>query len=83
MSAIYKNYETSFNSFIKYRWVLEAMRLYQEMYVKNPKPIEYYSPFEIRKVLIKVLTVKDWGSTEEYVNDRSSLCTNVMPPLFL
>lgn len=48
------------------RWVLEAMRLYLEMFFKNPKPIEHYSPFEIRKVLIKVLTVKDWGSSEQY-----------------
>lgn len=47
-------------------WVLEAMRLYLEMFVEDPKPIEHYSPFEIRKILIKVLTVKDWGSSEKW-----------------
>ncbi|XP_043276560.1 probable phosphorylase b kinase regulatory subunit beta isoform X2 [Venturia canescens] len=49
---------------IRIGWVLEAMRLYLEMSVENPKPIENYSPFEIRKILIKVLTVKDWESSE-------------------
>ena len=36
------------------------------MVVKNPKPIENYSPFEIRQFLIKVLTVKDWANNEKY-----------------
>ncbi|KAK0088116.1 hypothetical protein PV325_013112 [Microctonus aethiopoides] len=49
---------------IRIGWVLEAIRLYVEMFVKNPKPIENYSPYEIRQFLIKVLTVKDWASSE-------------------
>ncbi|XP_034936041.1 probable phosphorylase b kinase regulatory subunit beta isoform X2 [Chelonus insularis] len=49
---------------IRIGWVLEAMRLYLAVSVKNPKPIENYSPYEIRRILIKVLTVKDWASSE-------------------
>lgn len=37
------------------------------MFVKNPKPIENYSPYEIRQFLIKVLTVKDWANSEWYI----------------
>lgn len=50
------------------RWVLEAIKLYLQMFVKNPKPIENYSPFEIRRFLIKVLTVKTWANDEKYVD---------------
>ncbi|XP_015430150.1 PREDICTED: probable phosphorylase b kinase regulatory subunit beta [Dufourea novaeangliae] len=49
---------------IRIGWVLEAIKLYLQMFVKNPKPIENYSPFEIRRFLIKVLTVKDWATTK-------------------
>lgn len=48
-----------------YSWVLEAMKLYVEMFVNDPKPVENYSPYETRRILIKVLTVKDWASTEK------------------
>lgn len=50
------------------RWVLEAMKLYLEMFVKNPEPIENYSPYQIRQFLIKVLTVKNWANSEKYNN---------------
>ncbi|XP_017891139.1 probable phosphorylase b kinase regulatory subunit beta isoform X2 [Ceratina calcarata] len=51
---------------IRIGWVLEAIKHYLEMFVqKNPKPIEDYSPFEIRRFLIKVLTVKDWAKDEK------------------
>jgi len=49
------------------RWVVEAMKLYLQMFVKNAKPIENYSPYEVRQFLIKVLTVKEWAHTEKYV----------------
>lgn len=49
---------------IRIGWVLEAMKLYLQMFVKNPEPIENYSPYEVRQVLIKVLTVKDWANSE-------------------
>lgn len=42
------------------------MRLYLEVTNKNSKVIENYSPYEIRQILIKVLTVKDWATTEKY-----------------
>ncbi|XP_011701114.1 PREDICTED: probable phosphorylase b kinase regulatory subunit beta isoform X2 [Wasmannia auropunctata] len=49
---------------IRIGWVLEAMKLYLQMLVKDAKPIENYSPYEIRQFLIKVLTVKDWAHEE-------------------
>ncbi|CAK9796068.1 Probable phosphorylase b kinase regulatory subunit beta [Anthophora quadrimaculata] len=50
---------------IRIGWVLEAIKLYLQMFVKNFKPIENYSPYEIRRFLIKVLTVKDWANDEK------------------
>ena len=41
------------------------MKLYLKMTTENPKPIENYSPYEIRQFLIKVLTVKDWATEEK------------------
>ncbi|XP_044021061.1 probable phosphorylase b kinase regulatory subunit beta isoform X2 [Aphidius gifuensis] len=49
---------------IRIGWVLEAIKLYLIMSIKNPKPIECYSPYELRKILIKILTVKDWEIEE-------------------
>ncbi|XP_053979168.1 probable phosphorylase b kinase regulatory subunit beta isoform X1 [Hylaeus volcanicus] len=49
---------------IRIGWVLEAIKVYLQMFVKNSKPIEDYSPYEIRQFLIKVLTVKDWAKSE-------------------
>lgn len=51
-----------------FRWVLEAMRLYLQMLMKDAKPIENYSPYEVRQFLIKVLTVKEWAHEEKYVD---------------
>lgn len=50
-----------------FRWVLEAMKLYLQMFVKDAKPIENYSPYEVRQFLIKILTVKEWAYEEKYV----------------
>ncbi|KAJ8679774.1 hypothetical protein QAD02_015561 [Eretmocerus hayati] len=49
---------------IRIGWVLEAMKLYLQMIEKTFKPIENYSPYEVRQLLIKVLTVKEWASDE-------------------
>ncbi|XP_014472659.1 PREDICTED: probable phosphorylase b kinase regulatory subunit beta isoform X2 [Dinoponera quadriceps] len=49
---------------IRIGWVLEAMKLYLQMFVKDTKPIENYSPYEVRQFLIKVLTVKEWARAE-------------------
>ena len=46
-------------------WVLEAMKLYLSIIKKSSNPIENFSPFEVRKLLIKVLTVKEWAADEE------------------
>lgn len=35
------------------------------MFIKDSKPIENYSPYEVRMFLIKVLTVKDWAKNEK------------------
>ncbi|XP_014207040.1 probable phosphorylase b kinase regulatory subunit beta isoform X2 [Copidosoma floridanum] len=48
---------------IRIGWVLEAMKLHLEIRGQT-KPLENYSPYEIRQVLIKVLTVKDWAAEE-------------------
>lgn len=53
------------------RWVLEAINLYLQMFVKDAKPIEDYSPYEVRQFLIKILTVKEWAHSEKYVARRS------------
>lgn len=42
------------------------MRLYLEVSEKKSKVIENYSPYEIRQILIKVLTVRDWATAEKY-----------------
>ncbi|KAH0952753.1 hypothetical protein HN011_010888 [Eciton burchellii] len=49
---------------IRIGWVLEAMKLYLQMFVKDAKPIEDYSPYEVRQFLIKILTVKEWAHAE-------------------
>lgn len=48
-----------------YSWVLEAMKLYLQIIGKDSKPIENYSPYQVRQLLIKVLTVKAWAADEE------------------
>lgn len=48
------------------------MKLYLQMFVKDTKPIENYSPYEVRQFLIKVLTVKEWAHTEKYVAYRGA-----------
>lgn len=41
------------------------MKLYQQILGKTSKPIENYSPYEVRQLLIKVLTVKEWAVDEK------------------
>ncbi|XP_011505943.1 PREDICTED: probable phosphorylase b kinase regulatory subunit beta isoform X1 [Ceratosolen solmsi marchali] len=49
---------------IRIGWVLEAMKRYLQIFGRTSKPLENYSPYEIRQLLIKVLTVKDWAFKE-------------------
>ena len=44
------------------------MKLYLEIIDQTTKPVENYSPYEVRQLLIKVLTVKDWASDEKYTS---------------
>lgn len=53
---------------IRVGWVVEAMKLYLE--IKGPESgmdaeIENLSPFQIRQLLMTVLTVSQWGSDDE------------------
>lgn len=46
---------------------MEAMKLYLKIRDPNSQPLESHSPFKVRQLLHKVLTVRDWASTEKYV----------------
>uniref|UniRef100_A0A1B6FN58 Phosphorylase b kinase regulatory subunit n=1 Tax=Cuerna arida TaxID=1464854 RepID=A0A1B6FN58_9HEMI len=49
---------------IRVGWVLEAMKLCLKMLYKNPKPLENHSPYEVRQLLFKVLSVREWAQHE-------------------
>lgn len=44
-------------------WVLEAMKYYLEI-TGSKKKLEDHSPFEIRLLVFKILSIKDWDSHE-------------------
>jgi hypothetical protein len=46
------------------RWVLEAMKL-QLKTEKETKMVENLSPYAIRQLLQKILTVKEWAQKEQ------------------
>ncbi|XP_065353861.1 probable phosphorylase b kinase regulatory subunit beta isoform X1 [Cloeon dipterum] len=48
---------------IRVGWVLEAMKIYLQM-KNSSRPLEALSPREVRQVLHKVLSVKDWARQE-------------------
>ncbi|XP_066991730.1 probable phosphorylase b kinase regulatory subunit beta isoform X2 [Anabrus simplex] len=48
---------------IRVGWVLEAMKLYLTM-VSDSKPLESHSPYEMRTLLQKVLSVREWATQE-------------------
>lgn len=50
---------------IRVGWVLEAMRLYLKMFKGSNNLLEDHSPFEVRQLLFKVLSVKEWSKKEE------------------
>ncbi|XP_026281117.1 probable phosphorylase b kinase regulatory subunit beta isoform X1 [Frankliniella occidentalis] len=49
---------------IRVGWVLEAMKLYLQMQGQDGKSLENHSPYQVRQLLHKVLSVKDWASNE-------------------
>lgn len=50
--------------FFSFRWVLEAMQLQLNMDKEHEK-VENLSPYAIRQLLQKILTVKDWAQKEQ------------------
>ena len=52
---------------IRVGWVLEAIRCYLEIFGHTRK-LEDHSPYEVRQLLYKVLSIKEWGSKEKYLS---------------
>lgn len=50
---------------IRVGWVLEAMKLCLQMVYHNPKPLENHSPYEVRLLLFRVLSVREWATREQ------------------
>lgn len=57
---------------IRIGWVLEAMRLHLQM-VGEESDIENLSPYQVRQLLQRVLTVSQWASEEKYLHQLDSL----------
>lgn len=51
---------------IRIGWVLEAMKLYLNI-KGSSKSLEAYSPYEVRQLLYKVLSINEWAGREQYV----------------
>ncbi|XP_063236917.1 probable phosphorylase b kinase regulatory subunit beta isoform X2 [Bacillus rossius redtenbacheri] len=69
---------------IRVGWVLEAMRLYLRI-SSDSKSLESHSPFEVRQLLYKILTVREWGADENLTPlQRRQLegCLCRVPPHF-
>ncbi|KAK9752586.1 Phosphorylase b kinase C-terminal domain [Popillia japonica] len=49
---------------IRIGWVLEAMKLYLRI-KGSPKSLEEYSPYEVRQLLYKVLSINEWAHKEQ------------------
>nr|CAI5845347.1 unnamed protein product [Callosobruchus analis] len=48
---------------IRVGWVLEAMKYYLALFGQEKK-LEDHSPYEVRQLLYKVLSIKEWTNTE-------------------
>lgn len=51
---------------IRIGWVLEAMKVYLNIKTSF-KPLEDHSPYEVRQLLYKVLSINEWAVQEKYV----------------
>lgn len=49
---------------IRVGWVLEAMRLYQNMSGQDETDLDNLSPYQIRILLQRVLTVSEWANDD-------------------
>lgn len=55
---------------IRVGWVLEAIRIYLELFPAEKRAdatLESLSPYKLRTLLQKVLTVSDWAEEKGYV----------------
>lgn len=50
---------------IRVGWVVEALRLYLK-FSGSSKQIEDHSPYEVRQLIDKVLSIKEWAAKEKY-----------------
>nr|CAD7197061.1 unnamed protein product [Timema douglasi] len=51
---------------IRVGWVLEAMKLYLKI-TSDSHSLENHSPYEVRQLLHKVMSVREWAIQEKYV----------------
>lgn len=49
---------------IRIGWVLEAIKLYLQ-FSGSKKQLEDNSPYELRKLLLKVLSINEWATKEK------------------
>lgn len=49
---------------IRVGWVLEAIKIYLKI-TNVKKPLEDHSPYEVRQLLYKVLSIKEWAAKEQ------------------
>lgn len=50
---------------IRVGWVLEAMRLYLEIHGDEGADIDNLSPYQVRQLLHRVLTVSEWANEDK------------------
>lgn len=67
---------------IRVGWVLEAIRIYLELFPEEKKAdatIESLSPYKLRTLLQKVLTVSDWADEKGYLDFFSHITSYAYP----
>lgn len=55
-----------YNFQIRIGWVLEAMRIYLQISGQETIDVDNLSPYQVRILLQKVLTVSEWAAKEKY-----------------
>lgn len=58
-------YNQLFIFFFFDRWVIEAMKIILQMQGKSTNSLENHSPYEVRQLLQKVLSVREWAVNEQ------------------
>ncbi|XP_018908570.1 probable phosphorylase b kinase regulatory subunit beta isoform X2 [Bemisia tabaci] len=80
-------YPDLFKGILKIRvgWVIEAMKIILQMQGKSTNSLENHSPYEVRQLLQKVLSVREWAVNEQITTlERRRLegCLCRVPLLF-